>query len=112
MGCEICGGSNCIRSFHSIADQEDHDKTKGDVMDERNALRARIAVRVKVAEAADKCLKLETDGFQFANRQRPNMMDADIFRAETLRLIENHNNAYRQAKIDLRAALDALKEGT
>ena len=42
MGCELCGRSTCIRSFHSIEEQEDHDKTKDDVMNERDALRARI----------------------------------------------------------------------
>ena len=48
MGCEICGSATCIRSFHSMADQEDHDKTKDDVMNERAALRARIEVLEKV----------------------------------------------------------------
>ena len=50
MGCELCGRSTCIRSFHSIEEQEDHDKTKDDVMNERDALRARIEVLEKVAE--------------------------------------------------------------
>ena len=53
MGCELCGRSTCIRSFHSIEEQEDHDKTKDDVMNERDALRARIEVLEKAAEYAE-----------------------------------------------------------
>jgi hypothetical protein len=29
MSCKICGRGNCTESFHSIEDQEDHEKTFG-----------------------------------------------------------------------------------
>jgi hypothetical protein len=33
MSCKICGRSICTESFHSLQDQEDHEKTFGIVKD-------------------------------------------------------------------------------
>jgi len=39
MSCEICGRNSCTRSFHSIREQEEFDKSEEDLKEEFEQLR-------------------------------------------------------------------------
>ena len=97
MGCELCGRSTCIRSFHSIEEQEDHDKTKDDVMNERDVLRARIEVLEKAAEAVVAgCPCCDGKGFTVS---------------VSLATVDDPEQEQCQFCYYARAAIDAAKEG-
>jgi len=115
MGCDICGRGNCIRSFHSLAEQErfdngDCEECEG-LNEEIESLKQTIAERDKEIEGLLElhhkeklALHKEIEGL------KEKWAEARAFNRKDLKLYEDKQKAALDiAKIDLREALRLLR---